>query len=303
MWISAATYKITACLLYAVLNVVMKKSALSYGVITFWENTIGALCLWGWAAWRPRDFYPSFPKSQRGWLLVQALCATGGSLLFVKSLQTWSLLQTIAMGFLNPLIAVVLAVLFLKEPLTSARIQAIALGMVAGLFITMSKSSRLSQIWGCGVWAWEPLAAHTLFSVTNIINKHLLKTASALVVTRSMMTAICVFLLLFGLVSRHSTYALHWPSVQDTWRLWDVLIKQLPTILTIGTLAVSAHWCHYQSLKRGEIVVLLPLGVVKLILSGLFGWWFFQETLTWGLVCGMIMVGLALQRLSWNFYR
>jgi drug/metabolite transporter (DMT)-like permease len=288
-------------MLYSVLNVAIKKCPLPCVVITLWENIIGALWLWGMTVCRPSDFVSTSTRSHKGWVLLQGIFATCGSLLFVISLKTIPLIQTIAMGFVNPLMAATFAVFFLGEKMTKARLQAITLGVLGGVMILVSKTS--STLWGYTTWAWEPLMANALFTATHIINKHILKQTSVLRVMRSMMTSIG--LILSVVIGGHMAGLFQEPWLAKA--LGHVIIPQNPyhllSISVVGILALAAHWCHYQALKRQDVVVLLPFGAIKLATTCLLGWLFFSEKPSFLLICGMIITGFALKRLSWSANR
>jgi drug/metabolite transporter (DMT)-like permease len=290
--LSSGFYKIASCLFFALMNIVIKNIPLPAIQIACMENIFGAFLLFLFsktyklpqklkeppsaifAKVRPRYFPYLY------W--IRAMCAMVSTVLWTKSVQKLPLLQTVAMGFLSPFVTILGARFFLKEALSFSRIMAIFLALISGTLISCAKTDHFSQ----GLfnpWLFAPLIATVLFSVTNLLSKSLLSTHSPLVLTRSLMgiTGLCLLV---------STY--------DQWIPPSKNVLVLVSLL--GILAAIAHICAHLAMARADVSALLPLGVIKLMFTGILAWVFFNELPSLGLLCGMIFGIAAFFCLSWR---
>jgi drug/metabolite transporter (DMT)-like permease len=132
-----------------------------------------------------------------------------------------------------------------------------------------------------------PLLTTVLFAAINLISKSLLSHTPPLILTRSLMMMTGLGWLCIGLFKDYDQWVM--PSF-DQWLQFTAL----------GVLAAAAHMCSHLAMARADIIALLPLGVIRLVLSGGLGWFFLQETPSFWLICGIICVIGASSCLSWH---
>jgi drug/metabolite transporter (DMT)-like permease len=288
--LSSGFYKIAACLFFALMNIVIKSIQLPAIQIACIENIIGAFLLLLFSTNYVRSGSNSAPfatkqgaiwHTSRYWLRV--ICTIVSTVLWTKSIQKLPLLQTVAMGFLSPFVTLLGARFFLKESLNIHRMLAIFLALISGTMISCAKTKGFQgELFN--PWVLAPLLATILFSVTNLLSKSLLSTNSPLILTRSLMgvTGVCLLVYTAG----------QW--VQPSGDQWVLLIL-------LGTLAASAHICAHLAMARADVTALLPLGVVRLMFTGLLAWIFFNETPSLWLLCGMLFGIAGFFCLSWRF--
>lgn len=306
--LSSGFYKILSCACFAVINLLLKTIPLPASEIACLENLLGTLGLWilPWIlpmhslslapspliprASRGSDLAPGLKKpwttSQDGWknpwIWLRAVLALISSWLWVASVQKLPLLQTVAMGFLSPFVTLLGAWFFLGESLTYGRIGAIFLAFLSGTLMGLGGSTDIFGSTLCDPWVLAPLGTTVLFALVNLISKSLLSHKSPLALTRSLMGMTGL-----GLLSTCSQWVT--PSPMDVGKL-----------LVLSLLAVGAHIFSYLAMARSDMVALLPLGVLRLVITGLLGWFFLRETPSLFLLCGIILSIAASFCLSWR---
>jgi len=288
--LSSGFYKITSCVCFAWINLILKTIGLPASQVTCLESLLGAMLLWSIPLFFPTPAHApmphpvvSTPYSKKVLYWIRAMLALLSSWLWVVSVQKLPLLQTVAMGFLSPFVTLLGAWFFLHEKLTFWRILAIFLAFIAGTLISVG--GQMDQVYATlfDPWILAPLGTTVLFSITNLISKSLLTITNPLQLTRSLMLATGIGLL---------TTCGHW--------VWPSLL-QTEKLCCLGILASLAHSSAHLAMSKSDIVALLPLGVVRVILTGVLGWFFLHETPSFWLVCGIIFgIGASLC-LSWSF--
>jgi drug/metabolite transporter (DMT)-like permease len=286
---SSGFYKILSCACFALINLLLKKINLPASQITCLESLLGAAILWTIPVSTSLNWTSNSTIGQNGspWknplYLVRAVLALIGSWLWVISVQKLPLLQSVAMGFLSPFVTLLGAWFFLGESLTFWRILAIVLAFAGGTMISFGDQIHRAYANVFDPWVLTPLLATALFSIINLISKSLLSTTSPLVLTRSLMLITGM-----GMLATCSEWVM--PS-----RL------QMGTLILLGILAASAHISSHLAMARSDVIALLPLGVIRLILTGLLGWFFLKEVPSLWLICGIICSIAASFCLSWRF--
>ncbi len=266
------------------MNVLLKEIHLPPSQITCFENLFGAIILWVVPMYTNRS--GGSWKISQTWTkplyLLRAAMALLGSWLWAVSVQKIPLLQSLAMGFLTPFVTVMGAWLFLGESITGWRILAIILGTIGGVFISFGGAIFHWNVQAFDPWVFGPLGASILFSLTNVLSKSLLSHTSPLSLSRSMMLTIGI-----GLLSTFPAWEI--PSAMHCIQLG-----------MLAGLAASAHISAHMAMARSDIIALLPLGLIKFIITGFLGWFFFQEVPSFGIVCGIILSIAASFCLSWR---
>jgi drug/metabolite transporter (DMT)-like permease len=286
--LSSGLYKIASCVCFALINLLLKIIPLPASQVTCFESLFAAILLWSVSVKTPLPHTPhsvaapSYWKNSLYW--IRAALALISSWLWVISMQKLPLLQSVSMGFLSPFITILGARFFLKERLTFWRILAVLLAFLGGTFISFGGKFQGLDL---DPWVWAPLLTTVLFSAINLISKSLLSHTPPVVLTRSLMMMTGLGWLCIGLFKDYDQWAM--PSL-DQWLQFTAL----------GVLAAGAHMCSHLAMARADVIALLPLGVIRLVLSGALGWFFLQETPSFWLICGILCVIGASSCLSWH---
>lgn len=303
--LSGGLYKIASCVFFALINLLLKTIDLPPSEVACFENLFAAILLWTLSCsssfssrnnslFSPHKknttqpsslFLDSCWKNPLYWL--RAALALISSWLWVMSVQKLPLLQSVSMGFLSPFVTIIGAWFFLGEKLTFWRILAVFLAFLGGTLISFGGKIDGSSVFAFDPWVLAPLFTTVLFSATNLLSKSLLLHTPPLVLTRSLMMVTGLGCLSIGFFIDNSLWIM--PSADQWWRF-----------LALGVLAASAHMTSHLAMARSDIIALLPLGVIRLALSGVLGWVFLKETPSLWLMCGMIFIIGASFCLSWH---
>ena len=164
--------------------------------------------------------------------------------------------EVFAIEFTVPIWATVLAVVILKERLTSARVAALLLGVVGMLLILRP-----------GLQVVEPAAIAVLigafgYSVTHVLTKKLTATDTPL----SILFFMTVLQLPMALVPTIGSLTVPSPGM-------------LPWVFLVGTTALAAHYCMARAFALADATVVVPLDFLRLPLISLVGYLFYKEHL------------------------
>jgi drug/metabolite transporter (DMT)-like permease len=179
-----------------------------------------------------------------------------------------------AIGFMRPLVVMVLAVLFLSEKVGVTRWIGAGIGF-AGVLIIVSP--------GDIAWSWGLAAAFgsVVFGSMATIQTRALKNEN----TTLMMVFYTVGLSLLTLVPA----VLAWQPVQ---------FGDWPLLLGIGLLAQLGQYCFLRAYQSTPANILAPLGYLSIVLATLAGFFVFGEIPGWTTLLGVIVIlaGLQLSR-------
>jgi drug/metabolite transporter (DMT)-like permease len=202
-----------------------------------------------------------------------------GQNLWFYALTVLPLAQVFALEFTSPLWVLLLAPLFLGEPLTRRALGAGALGFAGVLVVARPDFGNLHP----GLVA--AAACAICFAVTSLITKRLTRTQSVV----SILFWLNVFQLLFAvlIVGRDGSFPV--PT-----------LGQVPWLVVIGLVGLSAHWCLTSALNAAPASVVMPLDFARLPVIAIVGWAVYQEPLDPLVFAGaaLILVGnlLSLHR-------
>ena len=180
--------------------------------------------------------------------------------------------QLFAFEFSTPLFVIVLAPIFLGEFLTKERFLAAFIGFVGILLVARPN---------IGVFNWALLAAFfcpIFFAATAIATKLLTRKHS--------LTSI-----LFWLVVMQTIFSF-------LCALWDFKIRipaneDMPFLVIVSITGLSAHLCMTQAFKLAPVTVVMPLDFARLPIISVIGYMFYNESLTWYILFGSLMVFLG----------
>ncbi|HZU63412.1 MAG TPA: DMT family transporter [Novosphingobium sp.] len=258
---------------FSVMDALMKQSSLSAGVFTavFWRTAIGtaiATPLWltsGKARWPGRGML-----ALHG---LRTLAVAGMVLLFFWGLVRTPMAVGMALSFIAPLIALLLAALFLGEPVTRRALAASALGLAG---VVVIGAGRL----GAGPTRGDSLAgmvailgSAVLYAVNLVIQRHQAQQVSGREIVFFQNALFVVALLpavpFFG----------HLPHGH----IW-LLIALAACLALTSILLLSWGWA------RAEAHRLLPVEYSAFLWSALMGRWWFGEALGLPTLAGVVLI-------------
>ena len=165
------------------------------------------------------------------------------------------LADVFAIEFTAPIWTALLAVIFLKEPLTSYRTLSIFLGF-AGIMIILRPGINIIQ-----PAALIVLFATFCFASTYVFTRHMSSTESPLTIIFYMN----LIQLPIGLLT--SLHDWNYPSMQS----W-------PWVLLLGLTGLGSHFCFAHAFRHADAIVVTPLDFLRLPLIALIGWTFYNES-------------------------
>jgi drug/metabolite transporter (DMT)-like permease len=165
----------------------------------------------------------------------------GGQFGWFFGISLLPLAQVFALEFTVPLWGLLLAAIFLKEQLTSARLVALGLGLLGVIVILRPGLIPIN------VAVVAVLASAMCYAITHITTKSLIVTDSPLAILFYM----TLVQLPIGIVAAWSTFTV--PSLA----LW-------PWAIIVGLTALTAHYCLAKALARGDAAVVLPIDFLRL---------------------------------------
>jgi len=165
------------------------------------------------------------------------------------------LADVFAIEFTAPIWTALLAVIFLKEPLTSYRTLSIFLGF-AGIMIILRPGINIIQ-----PAALIVLFATFCFASTYVFTRHMSITESPLTIIFYMN----LIQLPIGLLT--SLHDWNYPSMQS----W-------PWVLLLGLTGLGSHFCFAHAFRHADAIVVTPLDFFRLPFIALIGWTFYNES-------------------------
>lgn len=193
---------------------------------------------------------------------------TGQNLWFF-ALTLIPLAQVFALEFTSPLWVVLLAPLLLGEALTGRRLLSALVGFVGVLLIARPDTGGVSL--GTLVGALAAVA----FAVTAILTRKLTQMTNTLTI----LFWLTGMQLVFGLVCAGYDGQITLPTQSS-----------LPWFVLIGLAGLVAHLCLTTALSLAPASIVIPIDFTRLPLIAVVGAVFYNESLTWGLLAGGILI-------------
>ena len=180
-----------------------------------------------------------------------------GQYMWALSLTLLPLATVFSLEITMPAWTMLLAAVFLAEPLTRSRIAAVVLGIVGVLIILRP-----------GLATFQPaslfvLAAAFAYAVSMINTKQLTATQSA-------------FAIIFWMNVMQLPMSLVGSSPDFPLRLTGADI--LP-VLGIGLSGMTSHYCLSNAFRAGSAGMVVPLDFMRIPLIAWVGWWLYNESL------------------------
>lgn len=258
---------------------------LPYHEIAFLQNTIGVLILCPWfLKGGIKSLKTPFPFYQ----FLYVTFAVLGLLLWYGALYYMPLAHAVALGFTGPVLTILGCRIFLKEPLTPLRLGAIFLSII-GAFVIMRPDKALLTGEGLtaelGLYSLLPLLSAMAWVGSKLAGRVLASRGTS---ARSLTLCLLVFMAPISFI----------PTVP----VW--VTPTLPQMLWIGILGVLACLAHVTMIRAyalAEVSFLMPFGFMRLLLSGMIGYFAFGEMpQTLGVWIGMAVILISLMLLGYE---
>jgi drug/metabolite transporter (DMT)-like permease len=187
---------------------------------------------------------------------LRNLAHFGGQYGWFLGIALIPLAQVFAIEFTMPIWTLLLAMLFLGERATLARVAAVALG-VAGVLLILRPGGEPISLGAIAV-----LGGAFGYALAYVLTKRLVSTEAPIAIVFYM----TVMQLPLGLVPALADW--HWPSAG----LW-------PWVVVVGLTALGAHYCISRAMALADAMVVVPMDFLRLPLIAIVGAIFYAEPL------------------------
>lgn len=187
---------------------------------------------------------------------LRNLAHFGGQYGWFLGIALIPLAQVFAIEFTVPIWTLLLAMLFLGERASFARVGAVALGIVGVLLILRPGGEPIS------LGALAVLGGAFGYATAYVLTKRLVATEAPIAIVFYM----TVMQLPLGLVPALLDW--HWPSAA----MW-------PWVVVVGLTALGAHYCISRAMMLADAMVVVPMDFLRLPLIAVVGAIFYAEPL------------------------
>jgi S-adenosylmethionine uptake transporter len=273
---TSQTLPVLICLLsvffLAAMDATMKTLVLVIGVYNtiLWRSWLAAIVIGaGWTATAKTRPTRKVMKLH----FLRAVVVAFVLVLFFWGLARLPLAEAIALSFVAPLIALVMAAYLLGERISKHAVWASFAGIAGVLVIIAGQIGR------------ETYSSEAMLGVAAILASTVFYAYNLILVRQQALVAkpleISFFQNLF--VALLMTLAAPWLAVMMPRELWPLLIGV--TILSVtGQMLMS--WAY----ARAEAQYLIPAEYSAFIWAIAFGWFFFDEAVTWPTIAGAVLI-------------
>ena len=188
--------------------------------------------------------------------LTRAVVQLGGQFSWIYGIALLPLAEVTALEFTVPLWTLILAVLFLGETASRAKIAATAAGLVGVAVILRPGIEAVSPV------ALVVIAGAACFAASGVLVKYLTRTEDATMIVFYMN------LLQLPIVTIPALFVWVHPGLAD----W-------PWIMAWGFAGLGAHYTMARGLRLADITLIFPLDFLRLPLIAVVGWMFYAEAL------------------------
>lgn len=243
------------------------------GQAVFFRSLFAMPIILGWLALRGelRDGWKTDNPMGHLW---RGVLGTAGMALMFMGLGLLPLPEVTAIGFATPLLVVIIAAVYLKEPVGPVRLGAVGLGLLGVLIVIsprLSIDATISSGESLGV-AVVLLAAMTVAMVQVVVRK--------LVQTESTATIVFWFTVTSTVMA---LFTLPWGWVTPTWPVALMLIAA-GLLGGVGQMLVTTSYRH------AEASVIAPFDYTSMLLALLIGYFVFSEIPTTPMLIGAAIV-------------
>jgi RarD protein len=210
-------------------------------------------------------------------LILRAVLTLAAWCMYYPTGRELKLAEMTTLYYVAPVITIVLAVIFLRERLTLARVGAAAIGFF-GVVVAANPTGLT-----IGVPAMMALGAAFLWAVAMILMRTISKNESSLVLVFSLNV---FYVIVLGILSL------------PTWQAMD--LREIASVLAAGVIAGLAQFTLIEAARRVPASVLGTVEYSALVWSFVFGLLFFREQPAPVVFIGAALVIGAGLLLAWN---
>ncbi len=199
--------------------------------------------------------------------LMRAVIQLGGQFSWIWGIALLPLAEVTALEFTVPLWTLILAVLFLGETASRAKIAATAAGLIGVAVILRPGIEAVSPV------ALVVIAGAACFAASGVLVKVLTRTEDATMIVFYMN------LLQLPIVAIPALFVWVHPGVAD----W-------PWIIAWGVAGLGAHYTMARGLRLADITLIFPLDFLRLPLIAVVGWLIYAEALDPWTALGAVII-------------
>lgn len=196
---------------------------------------------------------------------------------FAVGAGTIPLSQVFALEFTTPIWAMILAAVFLAEPLTRVRVLAAALGFAGALIVVEPWASD------GGTTAFSPALLAAALAAIGF--------AGAAICTRALVRTESITCVLFYLTLMQAGLGIVTAAYDGAVTL--PTLSTLPWLALVAVCGLVAHFCLTKALSLAPASVVMPIDFVRLPLIALVGAAFYGEGLEWVILMGGALIFAA----------
>ena len=201
-----------------------------------------------------RDGVAFLPRRQRGTHLLRTIFLVSSMTCYFLAIVHIPLATAISAFFIGPIIAMVLAVVFLREPLTRQKLISLALGVVGALIIVRPQGGPINP----GLLL--ALAAGAFFALYMI--------ATRLASQQSDPIRTLAFQCLVGtlILTPQAAWTWSWPAASEIW-----------LFAALGICSAVSHLLSITAFRYAQASLLAPLVYLELLGASVIGYLAFDE--------------------------
>ncbi len=258
---------------FSLMDAAMKELALAMGALaaTFFRNTLNMVFA-GTLFFAKRQGMPS--KHSLFHHIRRATVIALMSVLFFHGITLLPLAESIGLSFVAPVIALYLASIMLHETISKGAIWASIFGLAGVGVILAGRFSGQYQP-GAAEGAAAVIISACLYAYNLILARQQAQVANAVEITFFQPAIVAMILLPVILFFP--------PDALPTPTQWGLLIGAA-ALAMLALLLLS--WAY----ARAEAQVLIPVEYTGFLWAALFGWVFFDETVTWETLAGTALI-------------
>ncbi len=265
--------------LFSLMDAAMKELALAMGALaaTFLRNCLNSLFAGVLFVWQKKGAPSRLALFHHG---RRAIVIAMMSVLFFHGITLLPLAESIALSFIAPVIALILAAVMLGERVGKGAIWASLFGLAGVAVILAGRLSGEYQA-GAAEGAAAVLISACLYAYNLILARQQAMVADAVEITFFQPVIVVVLLAPFILIFP--------PAALPDLMQWG-LLAGAAALAMVSLLLLS--WAY----ARAEAQILIPVEYTGFLWAALFGWLFFAEALTVSTLFGtvLIVVGSAI---------
>ncbi len=256
---------------FCLMDAAMKDLSLSIGAYNavLWRNMMGAAAVGLWFV-VTRQAWPSHANLRLH--LWRSAVVAAMAICFFWAIARLPLAEAIGLSFIAPVIALYLAALLLGEAISREAIIASLAGF-AGMTIILA--GRLAGDYNAGalLGVIAVLISAVLYAYNLILARHQAQRAGPLEIAffQNLFTAAILSLFAY-------------------WFIEPLPLAKLPMVSAAAFLAVVSVLLLSWAYARAEAQILIPVEYTGFVWAVIFGWLFFDESVTWPTLAGTALI-------------